>query len=268
MGSTIREKKAVLLNRRFLPHVLIFVFFVSLAAGCAPRARVPYAPHVTPPKKKALARMGYTIQAGAFANAENAARLTHSLKKEGLDAYYFVHKAGIYKVRFGNYPTEKLARSRANALQAAGVIDEFYIVKPDDYAVARSEKLGSPYLRSEIIRTAESFIGVPYLWGGTSSEEGFDCSGLTMAVYQYNGLDLPRSSREQFDYGVPVERSRLQKGDLVFFKTSGGNKVSHVGLYIGNNRFIHAPGRGKKIGMDSLSKRYFAKRYAGGRSYF
>jgi len=265
MSSIVREIIAALLSRRFLPHVLIFALFLFFAAGCAPRARVPYVP---PPKKKVLARMGYAIQAGAFANAENAARLTQSLKKEGLDAYYFVHKSGIYKVRFGNYPTEKLARTKADALQSAGVIDAFYIVKPGDYAVARMDKPGSPYLRVEIIRTAESFIGVPYLWGGTSSEDGFDCSGLTMAVYQYNGLDLPRSSREQFDHGMPVERGRLQQGDLVFFKTSGGNKVSHVGIYIGKNRFIHAPGRGKKIGMDSLSKRYFSKRYAGGRRYF
>lgn len=260
----LREMKAVLLSRRFLPHVLIFVLLFSFTAGCTPRARIPYVP---PLKKKALARMGYAIQAGAFTNAENAARLTQSLKKEGLDAYYFVHKSGIYKVRFGNYPTEKLARTKADALRSAGVIDEFYIVKPGDYAVARTDKLGSPYLRSEIIRTAESFIGVPYLWGGSSSEEGFDCSGLTMAVYQYNGLDLPRSSGEQFVHGAHVERGRLQKGDLVFFKTSGRNKVSHVGIYIGKNRFIHAPGRGKKIGVDSLSKRYFARRYAGARSY-
>jgi cell wall-associated NlpC family hydrolase len=264
MSDPFRKMKAVLFRDRCLPHVLILVLFLFYAAGCAPRARVSYAP---PPKKKALVRMGYAIQAGAFASAENAARLTQSLKKEGLDAYYFVHPSGIYKVRFGNYPTEKLARSRADALQAAGVIDGFYIVKPGDYAVARTEKMGSPYLRSELIRTAESFIGVPYLWGGTSSEEGLDCSGLTMAVYQYNGLDLPRSSREQFDHGTPVERSRLQKGDLVFFKTSGVNKVSHVGIYVGNDRFIHAPGRGKKIGVDSLSKRYFARRYAGARSY-
>lgn len=211
--------------------------------------------------------MGYAIQAGAFANAENAARLTQSLQKEGLDAYYFVHKSGMYKVRFGNYATEKLARSKAEKLRDAGIIDAFYIVTPDEYAAARMAKLGSPYLRGEIIRTAESFIGVPYLWGGASPGEGFDCSGLTMAVYQYNGLDLPRSSKEQFDQGAPVERNRLQKGDLVFFRTSRGDKVSHVGIYIGNNRFIHAPGRGKKIGIDSLNKQYFAKRYAGARSY-
>jgi len=264
MPAAVPENRTLVSGGRFLPLMLVFVLFISLAAGCAPRARVPYKP---PAKKKALARMGYTIQAGAFANAQNAARLTQSLKKEGLDAYYFVHKSGIYKVRFGNYATEKLARSRAEKLQAAGVIDEFYIVKPEDYAVARVEKLGSPYLRNEIVRTAENFIGVPYLWGGSSPEEGFDCSGLTMAVYQHNGLDLPRSSTEQFDQGAPVERSNLQKGDLVFFKTSGGGKVSHVGIYIGNNRFIHAPGRGKKIGIDSLDKRYFARRYAGARSY-
>jgi cell wall-associated NlpC family hydrolase len=65
------------------------------------------------------------------------------------------------------------------------------------------------FLRGEIVKTARSFIGLPYLWGGSSPESGFDCSGLAMAVYHLNGLDLPRSSREQFESGSPVERDEL-----------------------------------------------------------
>jgi len=117
------------------------------------------------------------------------------------------------------------------------------------------------------VETAEGFIGLPYQWGGASAEEGFDCSGLTMAVYQLNGLSLPRSSQDQYTMGAPVERAGLAKGDLVFFATKGREKVSHVGVYVGDNRFIHAPGKGKSIRVDSLSDRYFTTRYVGARKY-
>lgn len=258
--------KETLFPKRFWLRLLVAALVLSLAAACAPRARVPYKPY-RPAKGRELARMGYTIQVGAFSNAENAARLTRSLKRDGIDAYYFVHRTGIYKVRFGNYSSEQLARAKAEKLRNEGLIDEFFIVSPREYAVEKTKTYGRPYLRREIVRTAKSFLGVPYLWGGSSSDEGFDCSGLTMAVYQYNGLNLPRSSREQYEYGTPVERKQLAEGDLVFFRTSGTQQVSHVGVYIGGGRFIHAPGRGKKISTASLFRRYFARRYAGARNY-
>jgi cell wall-associated NlpC family hydrolase len=88
-----------------------------------------------------------------------------------------------------------------------------------------------------------------------------------LAVYQLNGLNLPRSSRKQFKLGNAVNRDELAKADLVFFATSGGKGVSHVGVYAGGDSFIHAPRRGKTIRVDSLSNRYFAARYAGARSY-
>ncbi len=257
--------KSSLAGGLLLP-LLLLAFFLFLAAGCTSRARVPYKPY-QPAKGKELARMGYSIQAGSFSNAGNAAKLTRSLKQDGVDAYYFVHRTGSYKVRFGNFPTEKLARAKAESLREAGIIKDFFIVNPEDYAVARMAKLGSSRFRDEIVRTAETFVGVPYLWGGSSSDEGFDCSGLTLAVYRHNGLNLPRSSCDQFESGTPVEKDRLLKGDLVFFNTSGVKKISHVGIYIGDGKFIHAPGRGKKIGVASLKQRYFADRYAGGRSY-
>ena len=106
---------------------------------------------------------------------------------------------------------------------------------------------GDAYLREELVRSARSFLGVPYLWGGASLDTGFDCSGLTMTVYQLCGLDLPRTSREQYLAGNPVELSTLEKGDLVFF-APGGDKISHVGIYAGNGQFIHAPEKGKRSG--------------------
>jgi len=246
-----------------------------LAAGCAARSGdYPRLPEkkaketITAPRaKKKLARLGYAIQAGAFTKVENAARLTETLQAGGLNASYFVAEKGLYKVQFGNFSSLQETRERAELLQAVGVIDEFYIVSPNEFTVARQAQYGDAYLREELIKTAGRFIGVPYLWGGTSSDAGFDCSGLTMAVYQLNGLDLPRVSREQFEAGAPIEQSNLEKGDLVFFSTSGTGKISHVGIYAGNGQFIHAPGRGKTIRTDSLAQAYYRKHYRGGRSY-
>ena len=220
-----------------------------------------------PQARRELARLGYSIQAGAFSKAENAERLSETLQAGGLNATYFVAGKGLFKVQFGNFPSREEARERAEILHAVGVIDAYYIVSPGEYAVAGREQYGDAYLREELIKTAGRFIGVPYLWGGNTAEEGFDCSGLTSAVYGLNGLDLPRSSREQFEAGTPIEQNKLAKGDLVFFSTSGSGKISHVGIYTGGGRFIHAPRKGKKIRTDSLSHAYYRKHYRGGRSY-
>ncbi len=216
---------------------------------------------------KSLQLMGYTIQAGAFVKVQNAVRLTETLKDQGLDATYFLAKDGLFKVRFGNFATKEVARQRAQRLRDLGVIEEFYVVQPEDYAVAKRKRYGTYYLREALVKTAREFIGVPYLWGGTSRENGFDCSGLTMTVYQLNGLNLPRHSATQYDAGNPIDKQELQKGDLIFFATNGDGKVSHVGVFIGNGRFIHAPSRGKTIRIESMSCSFFAKRYIGARTY-
>ena len=244
---------------------ILILLILMILAGCA-RREVPPEPIKPAAKARMPAKMGFTIQAGAFSKAENAAKLTSRLNREGLSAYYFVYKTGLYKVRFGNFKTAEAAGERAKRLAEKGIIEEFWIVNPREYAIAQKEEKGEGYVRDEMVRTAKSFIGVPYLWGGDSADEGFDCSGFTMAVYQYNGLMLPHSSREQSEMGTSVSKGSLEKGDLVFFRTNKSGKVSHVGIYIGSGRFIHAPGRGKKIGIESLDSKYYSRHYAGGRS--
>lgn len=232
--------------------------------------QMPSSESVSPPvrQKPALELMGYTIQAGAFRKVENAVRLTERLKSNhGLDATYFLASDKLFKVRFGNFTTKELAKQRAQSLKEAKIIEDFYIVRPEDYSVARQKQLGTDYLRESLVKTAKDFLGVPYLWGGVSPDDGFDCSGLTMTVYQLNGLNLPRNSRKQFDAGDFVNKNNLQKGDLVFFAAKGNNHVSHVGIYIGDDKFIHASSEGKKIRIDNLSSDYFTNQYMGARTY-
>jgi len=214
-----------------------------------------------------LQKMGYSVQVGAFTNLDNAVRLEKLLESRGIDAYYFRHESGLYKVRFANHATYKPARDEAERLQAQGLIDTFFIVFPEDYTAARIKKSGKGDLREELVKTAKRFIGIPYRWGGTTAENGFDCSGLTMVAYRLNGLNLPRVSRSQFKAGKWVARSKLRPGDLVFFATKGGTRVTHVGMYTGNGEFIHAPRTGKKVRIEKLSNKFFAKTYVGGRTY-
>lgn len=209
--------------------------------------------------------MGYTIQIGAFSRLDNAVKLNRSLERRGYDAYYFRHVSGLYKVRFGNFTTLKAAKDKAAKLKGSGIIEASYIVPPSSYPAARGSKKGD--LREEIVRTARNYKGIPYRWGGTSVKTGFDCSGLAMAVYQYNGLNLPRNSRQQFKAGTPIARHQMEKGDLVFFATGKTRRVTHVGIYTGRGYFIHAPGKGKKIRTDKLTDVYYLSKFVGARTY-
>lgn len=106
-------------------------------------------------------------------------------------------------------------------------------------------------------------LGVAYRYGGTSASTGFDCSGFMQHIFRRSmGLNLPRTSAEQAKMGVGVSRGELQPGDMVFFRTMGRGRISHVGLYIGNDRFIHAPRTGKRIEITSLSNKYWNTKYA------
>lgn len=214
-------------------------------------------------------REGYAIQVGAFKNAGNAGRLADALGAKGFDAFLFKEN-GVYKVRFGNYKSRDEARAKGRSLKAQGKISEFFVVAPEDYAVSKAVKIdfsgSAGYLRKEITKAAHQYIGVPYIWGGTS-EAGFDCSGLTRAVYRLNGISIPRVSRDQFKSGKAVKKRNLKPGDLVFFATSGGRRVSHVGVYIGGGQFIHAPSKGKTVRKADLNSSYWIKRYMGARSY-
>ena len=129
--------------------------------------------------------------------------------------------------------------------------------------VQRVPWLGVKRLKQQVpigvraVRYAKRFLGVPYVWGG-DSPSGFDCSGLVRYVYERFGIDLPHSTYADFDLGVAVGRWALKPGDLVFF-----NGVGHVGLYVGDGRFIHAPHTGTTVQISTLAS--YSSSYDGAR---
>lgn len=118
-----------------------------------------------------------------------------------------------------------------------------------------------PQTHSAVVNIALRYLGVPYRWGG-ASPTGFDCSGLLVYVFAKVGVYLPHSSYMQFNMGHYVPRSQLQPGDAVFF-----NGASHVGIYIGGGRFVHAPHTGDVVKISSLSESWYSSTYSGARRY-
>ena len=111
-----------------------------------------------------------------------------------------------------------------------------------------------------MINIAQSTLGAPYKWGGNSPQRGFDCSGLTSYVYKNaTGIKIPRTTANQRDQSRTINYAQLQAGDMLFFKT--GSKTNHVGIYVGNRKFIHAPSSGKRVTVATMDSSYWHKRF-------
>lgn len=133
--------------------------------------------------------------------------------------------------------------------------EQLQALKAAQAAPSTSEKVKS------VMQRAFSLLGTPYRWGGTSPDSGFDCSGLVGYVFRTIGIDLPRVSREMAGTGTPVQdRNALAEGDLVFFGRSG-NRIDHVGIYVGDGKFLHAPRTGRDVTVSSLTSGYWAQKY-------
>jgi cell wall-associated NlpC family hydrolase len=117
----------------------------------------------------------------------------------------------------------------------------------------------------ELVMQAMGLIGIRYTFGGRTPDTGFDCSGLVRYVFNHvTGRSLPHNSFEMARMGTRVEQAELQPGDLVFFNTRG-QRFSHVGIYVGDGRFIHAPSRGGRVHIVNMGERYWVNRFDGAR---
>jgi len=119
----------------------------------------------------------------------------------------------------------------------------------------------NPEERSLLVRVVKTFLGVPYKLGG-STVKGVDCSALVKKVYEVFNIQLPRTTREQFSVGKKVQKNQLEEGDLVFFR-EGGNRA-HVGIYVGDNQFVHASSYSREVKIDYLDTPYYSKRFLRG----
>ena len=115
---------------------------------------------------------------------------------------------------------------------------------------------------NEIALRAISQLGKPYVWGGADLT-GFDCSGLVRFIYDQVGIPVPRTAAEQFSAAKPVGLDLLKPGDLLFFRTQGAQRISHVAIYTGEGRFIHAPRTGQPVELRALDDDYYRPRLAG-----
>lgn len=119
---------------------------------------------------------------------------------------------------------------------------------------------------AEIAGLAKGLVGAPYRFGG-DSPSGFDCSGLVEYVHERVGLDVPREVDAQYAQSAPVPTRELAPGDLVFFRIAG-TRISHVGIYVGGGRFVHAPSSGGEVEFSRLKNAYWWNRFAGAGRYF
>ena len=135
--------------------------------------------------------------------------------------------------------------------------------KPQPVAfIARAHHKGD-INANDILFRAIGLVGTPYRYGGNTPQSGFDCSGLVDYVFrEVAGIDLPRTAHEISQIDAPqVKRNQLESGDLVFFR--GGRQVSHVGIYVGRGRFVHAPNEGGTVRLDLLDAAYWNEHFSG-----
>ncbi len=177
-----------------------------------------------------------------------------------------LNEMGSPSIRVGQklYLEEKVDSATAeayNQIQTKKIEEESKSVSgPDE---VKPDEVKTEDTPGRLITFAKKLINIPYKFGGNSIL-GIDCSAYVKKVYGFLGIELPRTAREQFNTGEAIERDQLSIGDLVFFRTYA-SFPSHVGIYLGNNLFIHASSRGKKVTIDSLDTPYYLKRFIGGK---
>ena len=154
-------------------------------------------------------------------------------------------------------PTEAELAELARAPKAADTVPPVVAAAKAAPEAPKSDES----IKGRLLRVAQGMLAVPYRFGGTTLW-GLDCSGFVQKAFAFLNLDLPRSAREQFREGEKVAKADLSPGDLVFFRTYA-KYPSHVGIYLGDNRFVHASSRERKVTIDSLDAPYYMKHYLG-----
>jgi hypothetical protein len=203
-----------------------------------------------------------------------------TFKRVGLAVSLFVAATGIATADTVSNadPASCMVNALSGYLSSAPVASEIesgatWVVedaKSDDdgaleNAVITDEDIASVDPRQELSQFAMQLLDIRYRRGGHAPSTGFDCSGFVHYVFaQVFGVDLPQNSAGQYQVGKQIARTDMKVGDLVFFKTHG-KRISHVGIYLGEGRFIHSPTTGERVRVSNLAENYWARRFAGAR---
>jgi cell wall-associated NlpC family hydrolase len=135
---------------------------------------------------------------------------------------------------------------------------------PKDLVFGEESNSSSQTVRYKLVKMARTFLGLPYRWGGMSERRGVDCSGLVKVLFAKLHVELPRSSREQIQSGKEISLDQLETGDLVFFSNQG-EIPTHVGVYLGNDQFLHAEQKAGRVIITNLKDPWYARRFLGAR---
>lgn len=178
--------------------------------------------------------------------------------------------AGVQAASLTDFDLAALSLDRpgAFATTAMPASGNFFVV-PDTAPASTEAETPAQVPVSQLRRVLNDFSltlrGIRYRRGGSNPKTGFDCSGFVRYVFQHTiGAVLPGNSASQYRSGTSVARGEMKTGDLVFFRIHG-KRISHVGIYIGDNRFIHSPRTGKSVSVSNLDEAYWSRRFAGAR---
>ena len=155
----------------------------------------------------------------------------------------------------------------ASNLEATGIVDKATLIKLNTTSATQNTNRSNsrPELGNDIVTYSKAYLGKPYVWGA-SSGKSFDCSGFVMYIFKHFGVSLGHGADDQFATGTKVAKEDLQAGDAVFF-TTYKKGASHVGIFIGDNKFIHASSSGGSVIITDLGTAYYKSRYIGARRY-
>ena len=179
--------------------------------------------------------------------------------------YTCTDRGGAIKIVNGVYKIDLLMATKAEAY-AFGRRKGKALIGVEVTTTKGSSSSSSSGTGAKLVEEAKKHLGKKYVWGATGPNT-FDCSGLTQYCHKKLGISIPRTSLEQSRSGKLIAKSNLQVGDLIFWKTTSA-PVGHVGMYIGNNQFIHAPNSRSVVKIDSLSNSYYSSRYVNARRYY
>jgi cell wall-associated NlpC family hydrolase len=259
------KERAMIARYRF---AIIFTAIIFMLSVVSSHAKVTVNSTKTSSKSKKTARGkqqqgpagSYIVRKG---DTLNRIALAH---KTTVSAIKSANNLKINKIQVGS--TLKIPSKNAPQIAKSNALSATHLSKEPPPQIVETDQnqpedsVDDP-LRLQLVQAGFQFLGVRYHRGGIA-ESGFDCSGLVKNLFSKFNIDLPRTSREQYQQGEKIDRDKLKMGDLVFF-SSGGTRPTHVGIYVGDNKFIHAALKARQVIVSDLNKIWYSMRYLGAR---